>query len=397
MQLSQKIGKIEESVTLSITAKAGRLKAEGKDVISFGAGEPDFNTPDNIINKAIEAMQQGYTKYTPSSGIAPLKSALAEKFRKDNGLNYQPSQIVVSTGGKQSLNNAFSAILNPGDEVLIPSPYWVSYPELVKLSDGIPVLVETSAATGYKMTVDLLEGMVTPNTRAIIVNSPGNPTGSVYSEAELRAIADFAQRHDLYIISDEMYEKLVYDDVRHVSIASLSEDAYGRTITVNGVSKAYSMTGWRIGYCAADEKIVKLMSNLQSHTTSNPCSISQYAALEAIAGDQTKVEEMRQEFARRKDLIMELADGIPGVSYIKPEGAFYLMLNVAGLFGKAYGSKTIHSGMDFSEVLLNEKLVAVVPGEAFGDKEFVRLSYATSKSNIEEGLNRIKALVLELK
>lgn len=397
MNLSEKIGKIEESVTLAITAKAGKLKEEGKDIIGFGAGEPDFNTPENIISKAILAMEEGKTKYTPASGILPLKKALAEKFKNDNGLNYKPSQIIISTGGKQSLNNALSAILNPGDEVLIPSPYWVSYPELVKLSDGIPVLVETKADSFYKITPEILEKYVSPKTKAIIINSPSNPTGSVYNRQELEGIAEFAKRHDLIIISDEMYEKLIYDGAQHVSIASLSEDAFERTITVNGVSKAYAMTGWRIGYCAAaNDKIVKMMSNLQSHTTSNPSSISQYAALEAVSGDQTKVLEMKEEFGKRKDLIMKLTDDIPGVSYIKPEGAFYLMINVSSCFGKEYNGRKIENSMDFADVLLEDKLVAVVPGEAFGDPEFVRLSYATSRKNIEEGLKRFKELIMEL-
>lgn len=397
MNLSEKIGKIEESVTLAITAKAGKLKEEGKDIIGFGAGEPDFNTPENIISKAILAMEEGKTKYTPASGILPLKKALAEKFKNDNELNYKPSQIIISTGGKQSLNNALSAILNPGDEVLIPSPYWVSYPELVKLSDGIPVLVETKADSFYKITPEILEKYVSPKTKAIIINSPSNPTGSVYNRQELEGIAEFAKRHDLIIISDEMYEKLIYDGAQHVSIASLSEDAFERTITVNGVSKAYAMTGWRIGYCAAaNDKIVKMMSNLQSHTTSNPSSISQYAALEAVSGDQTKVLEMKEEFGKRKDLIMKLTDDIPGVSYIKPEGAFYLMINVSSCFGKEYNGRKIENSMDFADVLLEDKLVAVVPGEAFGDPEFVRLSYATSRKNIEEGLKRFKELIMEL-
>ncbi len=397
MKLSEKIGKIEESVTLAITAKAGKLKDEGKDIIGFGAGEPDFNTPENIIKKAIQAMEEGKTKYTPASGILPLKKALAEKFKNDNGLNYKPSQIIISTGGKQSLNNALSAILNPEDEVLIPSPYWVSYPELVKLSDGVPILVKTGADSAYKITPEILEKYVTPKTKAIIINSPSNPTGSVYNRKELEGIAEFAKTHNLIIVSDEMYEKLIYDGAEHVSIASLSDDAFERTITVNGVSKAYAMTGWRIGYCAAsNDKIVKMMSNLQSHTTSNPSSISQYAALEAVSGDQTKVLEMKKEFGKRKDLIMKLTDDIPGVSYIKPEGAFYLMINVSSVFGKKYKGRIIENSMDFADILLTDKLVAVVPGEAFGDPEFVRLSYATSRKNIEEGLKRFKELITEL-
>lgn len=397
MNLSEKIGRIEASVTLAITAKAAKLKEEGKDIISFGVGEPDFNTPDNIIQKAYEAMLSGKTKYTPASGITPLKEAISRKFREDNGIDYSVSQIMISTGGKQCLNNALSAILNPGDEVLIPSPYWVSYPELVKLSDGVPVFVKTTAETDYKITFDILEKHVTEKTKAIIINSPSNPTGSVYSEDDLKQIAEFAKKHDLIIVSDEMYEKLIYNGLKHISIASLNEDAYNRTITVNGVSKAYAMTGWRIGYAGGPQKIIKMMSNLQSHTTSNPCSIAQYAALEAITGPQDKVNEMKVEFEKRKNLIMELADTIPDITYIRPEGAFYLMLNLSRYFGKEINGRKINSGMDFAAALLEEKLVAVVPGEAFGDSDFIRLSYATSDSNIKEGLKRIREFISELK
>lgn len=397
MKLSERISAIAPSVTLAITAKAGKLKEEGKDVVGFGAGEPDFNTPDNIIKAAIKAMEEGKTKYTPASGILKLKEAICEKLYKDNGLKYETNQIIISNGAKQCLAEVFEAILNPGDEVLIAVPYWVSYPELVKISRGLPIFVEGDKKDSYKLNRGLLEKYVTSKTKALVLNSPNNPTGTIYSKEELIEIADFCKEHDLIIVSDEMYEKLIYDNENHVSIASLNEDAYERTITINGVSKAYAMTGWRIGYAAGSSKIIKMMSNLQSHTTSNPNSISQYAALEAISGDQGFVNKMKEAFERRRNLLVSLIEEIEILSCIKPSGAFYVMMDVTGLFGKEYKGRKINSAMDFADLLLSEKLVALVPGEAFGVPDFVRLSYATSDERIETGMKRIKEFIDELK
>ncbi|KGK88526.1 pyridoxal phosphate-dependent aminotransferase [Clostridium sp. HMP27] len=393
MILSKKASNIEPSITLAITAKAKELKSQGIDIIGFGAGEPDFNTPANIRNASIEAMEKGYTKYTPASGIIELKEAIINKFKNDNNLNYKSSQIIISTGAKQCLSNAFFAILNPGDEVLIATPYWVSYPELIKLSDGVPVFVKTSRENSYKYDIESLKQYITHKTKAIIINSPNNPTGSIYTKEELIKLAEFAKEHDLIIISDEIYEKLIYGDDEHVSIASLSEDAYKRTIVINGVSKTYSMTGWRIGYAAASEEIVKLMSNIQSHTTSNPNSIAQYASLEALAGTQEFIQVMKQEFKNRRDYIVTRINGIDNISCIEPKGAFYVFIDISKVIGKAIEEETIESSLDFCSKLLEKGKVAAVPGEAFGIDGFIRISYATSMENIQEGLNRIENFI----
>lgn len=397
MNLSKKANSISPSLTLAITAKAKKMKAEGIDVIGFGAGEPDFNTPKNIQDAAINAIQEGKTRYTAASGIIELKEAIIDKLKKDNNLNYKTSQIIVSTGAKQCLANIFEAILNPGDEVLIGSPYWVSYPELVQLSDGKPVFVETKEENSFKLTVEALNKAVTKNTKALIINSPNNPTGATYSKEELEKIADFAKKNDIIIISDEIYEKLLYGEEGHISIASLSEDAYNRTIVVNGVSKAYAMTGWRIGYAAASEKIISLMSNIQSHTTSNPCSISQFAAVEALTGDQSEVEKMKVEFKKRRDFMVDKINSIDNLSCVKPEGAFYVMMNISKLLNKKINGEVIKDSLEFSRLLLEGEKVAVIPGIAFGVDNYVRLSYATSLTNIEEGLRRIENFVNGIK
>jgi len=397
MILSRKAQQIEPSITLAITAKAKKMKAEGIDVIGFGAGEPDFNTPEYIQEAAIKAIKEGHTKYTPASGIMELKEAIVEKFSKDNGLRYNTSQVIVSTGAKQSLANVFAATLNPGDEVIIPVPYWVSYPELVKLADGVPVFVETKEESGFKYTIENLEKAVTDKTKMILINSPNNPTGTVYSKEELQAIANFAKEKDILILSDEIYEKLIYGDTKHVSIASLSEDAYKRTIIINGVSKAYSMTGWRIGYAAATEEMVKLMSNIQSHTTSNPNSIAQYASVAALRGDSSSMASMVAEFKNRRDYMVNKINTIDGLSCITPEGAFYVMINISEVFGKKSNDIEIKDSMGFSGELLDKEKVAVIPGIGFGMDNYVRLSYATSMENIEKGLNRIEKFVKELK
>ncbi|WP_373898447.1 pyridoxal phosphate-dependent aminotransferase [Haloimpatiens sp. FM7315] len=393
MDLSKKAKQIAPSLTLEITAKAKKMKSEGIDIIGFGAGEPDFNTPDNIQMEAIKAIKDGKTKYTAVSGITELKNAIKDKFVKENNLFYNQDQIIVSTGAKQCLANAFQAILNPEDEVLIPVPYWVSYPELVKLADGKPVFIKTNEKNKFKYTLEDLNRAVTSKTKAIIINSPNNPTGTVYTKEELQMLADFSKKHDLIIIADEIYEKLIYGNDKHISIGSLSKDAYDRTIVINGVSKSYAMTGWRIGYAAASKEIIKLMTNVQSHMTSNPNSIAQYAAVEALEGNQEDVKKMIVEFKKRRDYMVDAINEINNLSCIKPAGAFYVMLNISGVINKTINGKNIKNSLDFANLLLEEEKVAVIPGIAFGADEYVRLSYATSMNNIVEGLKRIKKFV----
>ncbi|MBE6056459.1 MULTISPECIES: pyridoxal phosphate-dependent aminotransferase [Clostridium] len=396
MKLSNKSVNIEPSLTLEITAKAKKMKAEGIDVIGFGAGEPDFNTPENIQKAAMEAIKKGYTKYTAASGILELKQAIVDKFKKDNGLNYETSEIIVSNGAKQCLSNLFQAILNEEDEVLIAKPYWVSYPELIKLYGGVPVLVDTKEENHFKYEIKELENKVTGKTKAIIINSPNNPTGTVYSKEDLESLSIFAKKHDLLIIADEIYEMLMYGEEKHISIGSLSEDAFRRTVVINGMSKSYSMTGWRIGYAAGPLDIIKVMSNIQSHTTSNPNSIAQYASLEALRGDKTQVENMIVEFKKRRDYMVNKVNSIENLSSINPKGAFYVMVNISKAIGKTIKGNTIKDSISFSKILLEEEKVAVVPGIAFGDNNFIRLSYATSMENIEKGLDRIEKFMKKL-
>jgi len=391
--LSQKGLGISPSVTLSITAKAKAMKNSGINVISFGAGEPDFNTPKNIQNEGIRAIKEGLTRYTPASGITELKEAICKKLYNDNSLSYEPKNIVISNGAKHSIYNALMAIINPGDEVIIPKPYWVSYPELVKLVDGIPVYIDTKEENDFKFNVDDLNRIKTNKTKALILNSPNNPTGSTYSRQELEKIANWAVENNVFVISDEIYEKLIYDGNEHVSIASINEKIKDLTIVINGMSKAYAMTGWRIGYAACHEEIAKVMSNIQSHTTSNPCSIAQYASVEGLLGDQSCIEEMRKHFEERRNYMYETINSIKGLSCRKPNGAFYIMVNFSKLLGKTIRNYTINSSIDFANFLLEEGKVAVVPGIAFGDDRFIRLSYATSMENIKEGLKRIKELI----
>ena len=393
MILSRKAQNIGASLTLALTAKAGELKKEGIDVVSFGVGEPDFNTPKNIIEAATRAMEEGNTKYTATSGIVELKEVIAKKLHDDNGLNYGTKNIIISTGAKQSLANVFMAILNPGDEVIIPVPYWVSYPELVKLSDGVPVFIETKKENDFKVTYDELKSVLSKNTKAIVINSPNNPTGTVYSKKDLEVIAKFAEENDLIIISDEIYEKLIYGKEEHISIASLSEDAFKRTVVINGFSKAYAMTGWRIGYAACyNEELIKVMNNVQSHMTSNTNSIAQFAALEALNGDQETIKNMVKEFSLRRELMIELISEIEDLTFIEPKGAFYVMIDVSEVLKKA----NIKGSMEFANLLLKEENVVVIPGIAFGEDNFIRLSYATSKEEIIKGLKRIKEFVNKL-
>lgn len=396
MELSRKAQAIEPSLTLAITAKAKEMKEKGIDVISFSAGEPDFNTPKNIINAAIKAMEDGNTKYTSVNGILQLREAICKKFKDDNGLEYNPSQIVVSTGAKQSLANTFLAILNPGDEVIVSTPYWVSYPELIKLADGKPVFLEGDEKSNYKFTKENLEKAVTAKTKAIVLNTPNNPTGTIYNKEELEVIADFAKKYNIIIISDEMYEKLIYDNENHISIASLSKDAYERTIVINGLSKSYAMTGWRIGYCAASEKIAKLMISIQSHVTSNVCSITQYAALEALNGPQDEITKMINEFEKRRNYMINRIESIDNLSIVKPKGAFYIMINIENCLGKEINGKILNDSMEFCASLLENEKLAVIPGKAFGLNNYIRVSYATSMEAIKEGLNRIESFIKKL-
>lgn len=396
MTLSQKALSIEESMTLSIDAKAKQLKQQGEPVIGFGAGEPDFDTPQFIKDAAIAALEKGYTKYTPAAGLLEFRQAICEKLEKQNGLTYTPAQIVVSNGAKHSLTNAFTALLNPGDEVIIPSPFWVSYPEMVKLADGKPVFVKGDEKDGFKPRLEAIEAACNAKTRAIIINSPGNPCGNVFTRKDLEAVADLAVKRDLMIIADEIYEELVYDGLEHVSIASLGKEIYERTITVNGFSKAYSMTGWRLGYTASPVEIARIMGNIQSHQTSNPNSIAQYAGLAALKGPRTEIDSMREEFDARRKLLYDAINAIDGLSSMMPGGAFYQMINISKTFGKRYGSKPIEGSLDFCAALLDAQKVSVVPGIAFGADEFVRMSYATSRDNIQKGTERMAEFVKTL-
>ncbi|NLM13601.1 MAG: pyridoxal phosphate-dependent aminotransferase [Epulopiscium sp.] len=393
MKLSSKVMDITPSSTLAVTAKAKQMKADGIDVVGFGAGEPDFDTPEHIKQAAIKAIEEGFTKYTPASGTLELKKAICDKLKNENGLDYKLSQIVISNGAKHSLTNTFMAILNPGDEVIIPAPFWLSYPQMVKLADGVPVIVYAKKENDFKITIEDLESAVTDKTKAIVINSPSNPTGVVYAKEELKAIADFAVKHDLYVISDEIYEKLIYDGMKHVSIASFNEEIYKRTIIINGVSKSYSMTGWRIGYLAAPEDIAKVISNVQSHATSNPNSIAQKATIAALTGPQDCVEEMRKEFEARRNYMVERLNKIPSFSIIKPQGAFYVVIDISNILGKKFEGRVIETADDFSEILLEKESVAVVSCTDFGFSNCVRLSYAISLDSIKKGLDRIENFV----
>ena len=396
LTLSRKAAQVKPSSTLAITAKAKELKAEGIDVVGFGAGEPDFNTPENINEAAIAAIKSGFTKYTPASGIAELKKAVSRKFEEFNGLHYGTDQIVISNGGKHSLTNIFQAIMNPGDEVIIPAPYWLTYPEIVKLCDGVPVYVYGTKDFGYKVTARQIENVVTDKTKAVILNTPNNPTGMVYSEGELRAIADVAVKKDIYVVADEMYENLIYGDKKHVSIASLGEEIYKRTITCSGLSKSYSMTGWRIGYTGSSAEIAKLMGSIQSHQTSNPNSIAQKAALEALRGPQDAVTAMREEFDQRRKYMYERVSQMPLVDALEPEGAFYTFVDFTDVLEKSYKGVRIGTASRVAEILIEDYKVAVVPCQDFGFDNFVRLSYAISMEDIKKGLDRIEEFVSSL-
>lgn len=395
MELSEKYRSVSPSSTLAIDSKYKEMKKSGLDVVGFGAGEPDFDTPRHIKDAAIKAINDGFTKYTPASGTLDLKKAICDKFKRENGLDYTVKNIVVSNGAKHSLLNALGAIVNPGDEVLFSSPYWVSYKEMVKISDGVPVIIDTREEDNFKFTAEELEAAITDKTKALILNTPSNPTGMVYSESELAAIAEVVKKHDLFVISDEIYEHLIYDMERPRSIATI-DGMKDRTIIVNGVSKTFAMTGWRIGYTAANEEITSLMANVQSHYTSNPNSIAQVAALAALTGPMDSVIEMKKAFNERRLYMVERMNKIPGVSCIKPEGAFYVMMNISALKGKKIDGKTIETSDDFAGAFLEKELVAVVPCSGFGNDNFVRWSYATSMDNIKKGLDRLEKFIGEL-
>jgi aspartate aminotransferase len=381
MPLAKRVSDISESVTLEITSKAKKMVSEGVDVVNFAAGEPDFDTPEHIKKAAVEAIGKGFTKYTPSSGTLELREAISKKFKKDNNLDYSPSQIVVSNGAKHSLYNIFQAVCEKGDEVLIPSPYWLSYPAMVNMAESKNVFVETKKADNFKLTREGLASKITKKTRCLVLNSPSNPTGAVYGMDELKMVAELAVKHGFYVISDEIYEKLVYGAARHISIGSLGKDVFALTITVNGVSKGYSMTGWRVGYAAGPSDVMKAIANVQSHATSNPCSISQKAALAALVEDQSCVEKMRSEFEKRRDLMVSKIKAMNGISCVVPEGAFYVFCDISAL--KSDSAKVANR-------LLDEAGVAVIPGGPFGADSFIRLSFATGDKNIEKGLSRIK-------
>lgn len=396
MRISQRCQRVTGSLTLAIDAKAKEMKQKGIDVVGFGAGEPDFDTPEHIRKAAKDALDLGKTRYTPAAGMPELRQAICDKLKRDNGLDYVPQQIVVSNGAKHSLFNSFQALLEEGDEVIVPGPYWVSYPEIVRMAGGVPVIVEGTEENNFKPTIDDFRAAVTDKTRAVVINSPNNPNGFVFSREELQAIGDLAIEKDLSIVSDEIYEFLVYDGAEHISIASLSPEIKERTIVINGMSKAYAMTGWRIGYTASPLNAAKAMTNFQSHSTSCPNSIAQYAALTALSGPDDQLKSMVAEFDRRRRRIVELINEIPGLSCKPPKGAFYVMMNISGVFGKRYNGAPIVDSMSFTQLLLDNSHVAVVPGAGFGADAYVRLSYATSMENIEKGLARIKEFVGKL-
>ena len=396
-RIANRMSALAPSLTLAISAKAKAMKAAGESVVSFGVGEPDFNTPEHIIQAAKTALDQGHTKYTPSSGLLPLRKAICEKFKKDNGLIYEPSQIIVSNGAKHSIFNACYAVLEEGDEVIIPAPYWLTYPEVVKVCGATPVYIDCKKENKFKFSAEDLKAAITPKTKMLIFNSPSNPTGAVYNEEEVRAIAKVCEEAEIFVLADEIYEKLCYNGVKPFSIAKCSEKMQDLTITINGVSKTYAMTGWRVGYLAAPMDIAKAIDSFQSHATSNASSISQYATIEALASSEEEIQAMVDVFDNRRAKLLKLIAEIDGVQAIEPDGAFYVMMVVDGLYGKAYEGKKIENSIDFADVLLEAEKVATVPGVSFGADDCVRLSYALGEADLEEGLKRIKRFVENLK
>lgn len=396
MKLSARANRIQPSATLAITAKEKALKAQGIDVVGFGAGEPDFDSPDYVKEAAVEAIKKGYTKYTPVGGIDQLKDAIIERMKQDYGFGYEKAELVVSCGAKHTLFNLTQAIIESGDEVIIPAPYWVSYPEQVTFAEGTPVILETREEDGFRIDPDELKKLITPKTRALVLNYPSNPTGVTYSEAELRAIVDVAMAAGITIISDEIYDKIIYDGAKHTPVASLGEDVKKATILVNGASKTYSMTGWRIGFAAGDKDVIKAMANIQGQSTSNPTSIAQWAAVSAYASPQDLITQRTAEFEKRKNYIIDRLNSIPGIKCVSPKGAFYAFPNVSACYGKSFNGKAVSSSLDFTGFLLDEAKVAVVPGDSFGADSNVRISFATSMENIVKGMDRIEEAVAKL-
>lgn len=394
--LSNRAKNLKPSPTLAINAKAKSMQAQGIHVISFGAGEPDFDTPDHIKAAAIKAIEEGFTKYTPVGGTDELKDAIIKKFQRDNGLTYKRSEIIASCGGKHSFYNLAQAFLDAGDEVIVPAPYWVSYPPMITLAGAKPVIVETKEENGFKLTQEDLKKAITPKTKALIINSPANPTGGAYTKKDLEWIGELALTHHFFIISDEIYEKIIYDHFKFISIASLSEEIKKKTIIVHGVAKTYAMTGWRIGYTAGPEEIIAAMNNIQSQSTSNPTSISQKASVEALTGPQDEVQRMVRAFEERRNYIVDRLNKIPGVNCFKPIGAFYVFPNFSSYYGKSYQGKKISNSTELADYFLEVARVAVVPGIEFGADAFERLSYATSMEDIKEGLNRIEEALKQL-
>lgn len=399
IEVSERIKAIAPSMTLAISAKANELKAAGEKVINFGVGEPDFRTPEHICDAAKDAIDKGYTKYVAAAGLPALKKAIANKLRNENGLDYDPSQIIVSNGAKHSIFNAIFAVINSGDEVLIPKPYWLTYPEVVKSCGGIPEYIYATPRHGYKITAAQLEAAIRPQTKMFIFNSPCNPTGAVYTENEIRAIAEVCVAHNIVVLADEIYEKLIYGGEQHFSIAQCSKEMKDLTIVINGVSKSYAMTGWRLGYLACPPNVAKAISSFQSHSTSNVNTITQYAALAALEGDQKPMTDMIAAFGKRRAAMLEKLDEMKslGLDYVTPHGAFYVMLLCDNLFGKTYDGKKIHGSMDVADMLLEYKKVAITPGVCFGDDDAVRLSYALSTKDMLEGLERIAEFARECK
>jgi aspartate aminotransferase len=393
MGIAKRAQAIKPSPTLAAAAKAKAMKAQGIDVVDFGVGEPDFDTPENVKQAGIKAIQSGFTKYTPAGGTEELKEAVIEKFKKDNNLQYEKNQVLISCGAKHSLYNIAEALFDPGDEIIIPSPYWVSYPDQAILNDAVPVIVETTEAEGFKLSAKKLEKAVSGKTKALVLNSPSNPTGLAYDRKALEEIAAVALKHKIYVISDEIYEKLIYDGFTHQSIASCGAEIKDMTIVVNGVSKSHSMTGWRIGYAAGPKDIITAMANIQSQSTSNPTSISQKAALEALRGPQDFITTMNIEFDKRRKYMVQRLNALPGVSCLMPVGAFYAFPNVSRLYGKSANGRTIRNSSDLAAFLLDEAKVSLVSGDAFGADPYIRLSYATSMENIKRGLDRIEKAV----
>jgi aspartate aminotransferase len=384
IKLAARVGEVPPSITLAIAAKAKAMKAEGIDVCSLSTGEPDFDTPEHIKAAAKEALDAGKTKYGPVAGEPQLKAAIARKLQSDNNLNYQPENILVTNGGKHSLYNLMMAAIDPGDEVIIPAPYWLSYPEMVKLASGKPVIVRTDASTGYKITPEQLTRAITPKTKLFVLNSPSNPTGMVYTPAEIKALAEVIVDRDILVVADEIYEKIIYDGAQHVSIGSLGKEIFDRTLISSGFAKAYSMTGWRVGYLAGPIELIKATSTIQGHSTSNVCTFAQYGAIAALESSQESVEKMRQAFAQRRQVIFELLDAVPGISCIKPDGAFYMFVNI---------SKTGMNSLEFCDAFLEQQQVAVIPGIAFGADDHIRLSYATDLGTIKKAVERLDKFV----